>query len=694
MCDSPFFRSSKMKLTDLHGIGPKTEELFYRVGVKTPEDLIRHFPIHYECYDPPVPAASAAEGMKAAYLGRVTKPCVPVSYGKGKTAFIAELSDSTGQLRAIWYNAPYVRGIVRQNEKLVLRGEVVRARGTLTLQHPEIFTEEKYKTLVSRLVPVYSLTKGLSDKTVARAVREALGSLPDITSEYLPAQLISRCQLASEPWAYENIHFPEKESDYRRARERLAFDEAFLFLLLMRSVHRQAAESQRAVPLRRTWDTEELLSALPYKLTGAQRRVWREIEDDMTRPVPMQRLIQGDVGSGKTVLAFLAMTMCASNQYQSALMAPTEVLARQHYEKLVSLAEKGNLKNIHPVLLIGSMTAKEKRAARASLLNGSANAAVGTHALFSEGVDLPKLALVITDEQHRFGVMQRKALLDKGIAVHSFVMSATPIPRTLAVTFYGDFDLSVLDEKPQSRQSIKNAVVDESYYRSAIRFLKKEIKSGHQGYVICPMIEANEELHVRNVQDEVKNLKKFLPETSTGLLHGRMSSSDKMKVMEAFQRGEISLLVSTTVVEVGVDVPNATVMLVENAERFGLAQLHQLRGRVGRGPDQSYCIFMAGNKSEKTMERLKILQESNDGFEIAEKDLLLRGPGDPAGIRQSGELGFSLFDVTRDRDVLRAASEAARNVMKEGSEYSLSVNPPLRRKYAEYSESQEKNLIL
>lgn len=402
------------------------------------------------------------------------------------------------------------------------------------------------------------------------------------------------------------------------------------------------------------------MDSLPYRLTNAQLRVWNEMEKDLASDRLMNRLIQGDVGSGKTILAFLAMIMAAENGYQSALMAPTEVLARQHFEDMCHLLEENGIDKNRVVLLTGSCSAREKRSAKEALLLGTASFAVGTHALIQDSVEYKSLGLVITDEQHRFGVRQREALSSKGYKPNIAVMSATPIPRTLAMILYGDLDISVVDEKPAKRLPIKNCVVNTSYRQTAYRFIEKELQAGHQAYIICPMVEASEEIEAENVVDYASSCEKIFHDYKVGLLHGQMRPADKDAVMADFASGNIQVLVSTTVVEVGVNVPNATVMMVENAERFGLAQLHQLRGRVGRGKDQSYCIFISQDDKEETARRLDILNKTNDGFVIADEDMKLRGPGDFFGIRQSGMLDFSIGDIYRDAQLLKeAAADAA-----------------------------------
>ena len=427
-------------------------------------------------------------------------------------------------------------------------------------------------------------------------------------------------------------------------------------------------------------ETQQLLESLPYELTGAQKKVWEELQRDLAGEGVMSRLIQGDVGSGKTVVALLALVCAVYNGYQGALMAPTEVLARQHGQSIREMLEGAGLP-VSVAVLTGSMTAKEKRLAYEAIESGEAKIVVGTHALIQNQVRFSRLGLVVTDEQHRFGVRQRETLTDKGEYPHVLVMSATPIPRTLAIILYGDLDISVLDELPANRLPIKNCVVDESYRATAYRFMEKEIAAGRQVYVICAMVEENPELELENVVDYTEKLKKAMnPSTAIEYLHGKMKAAEKNEIMERFAAGEIQVLVSTTVVEVGVNVPNATVMMVENAERFGLAQLHQLRGRVGRGKHQSYCIFVSGNDSPDTKKRLEILNKSNDGFYIASEDLKLRGPGDLFGIRQSGLLEFRIGDVFTDAGILKAAGEAAARLLREDPSLQKEEHRELRKR--------------
>ncbi len=653
-----------MTLREIKGIGPKTEELMNRLQIYTAEDLLKYYPLGYDLYPSPTPVALISPGGKAAVRARVISDVV-LRHFKKMAILTCEVSDGEGTLRLTWYNAPFLAHVLTKGKTYVFRGVVREKGGRTVMDHPEILTPEKYADLEGSLVPVYGLTKGLSSGTIAKAVRQVIETDASECADYLPDWLREELRLDDLKTSLREIHFPESAESLRKARERLVFDEFFLFILGIRILKAREEGAKSAYPMRPVWECEEVIGRLPYRLTSAQLNAWREIEAHMSGTGVMSRLLQGDVGSGKTVISFLAMIMAAANGYQSALMAPTEVLASQHYEKLMKMKEDAGIPFIKPVLLTGSTKAADQRRILAEISSGEANAVIGTHAVFQDRVAYRNLALVITDEQHRFGVRQRQSLTKKGGCPHTLVMSATPIPRTLGVIYYGDLDISVIDELPSRRLPVKSAVVDTSYMEKAMRFLSKEMAEGRQAYVICPMIEPSEELELANVREETARLKKEFRDYSVGMLHGGMPADRKNKVMEMFARGEIDLLVSTTVVEVGVDVPNAAVMLIENAERFGLAQLHQLRGRVGRGTEQSYCIFMAGDTSGGTMERLNILKESSDGFVIAEKDFALRGPGDLLGIRQSGDARFLLADVTRDSGSLKKAGETAARILRE-----------------------------
>ena len=525
------------------------------------------------------------------------------------------------------------------------------------------------------LKPVYPLTEGLSAKTIEKAVRQALESLP-FFKETLPPAIRSKYHLAEYHFALEQIHFPENREQMLRARRRLVFDEFYLFILALRQLKQVNERNPQRFQIQKISLTDQIIANLSFSLTGAQKKVWQEIERDMTGDYLMSRLIQGDVGSGKTILAFLALFLAAGNGWQGCLMVPTEVLAVQHMEAIQKQICEQKLP-FYAELLTGSMTAKQKREACGRIVSGESQIIIGTHAVFQEKIQYKNLALVITDEQHRFGVRQRESLSEKGDMPHVMVMSATPIPRTLAVILYGDLDISVVNELPANRLPVKNCVVDTSYRPKAYRFIEKQVKMGHQAYIICPMVEESEQIEAEDVISYTEKLRSTLPQDITvSYLHGKMKAAKKNEIMEAFVKNEIQVLVSTTVIEVGVNVPNASVMMIENAERFGLAQLHQLRGRVGRGDAQSYCILCYGKDGEKTKKRLEILNKSNDGFYIANEDLRLRGPGDLFGIRQSGELAFRIGDVFQDAAILQEANDAANDTLQdpsypEGKDYAI-----------------------
>lgn len=562
------------------------------------------------------------------------------------------------------------------------------------MEHPEIFTPAAYEEILHSLQPIYGLTAGLSNKTIVKLIHQVLDE-QKLQAEYLADEYKERYHLADRNFAIPAIHFPKNMQELLAARRRLVFDEFLLFILAVQSLKEKTEEAPNAFPMHPVWTTEQIIESLPYDLTKAQLNVWHEIERDLSGQALMSRLVQGDVGSGKTILAFLAMIMTVENGYQAVLMAPTEVLARQHFQAMEKLLQEQNIDFGHPVLLTGSDTAKEKREKYALIASKEANLVIGTHALIQEKVQYNNLGLVITDEQHRFGVKQREALTTMGNPPNVLVMSATPIPRTLAIIIYGDLDISVIDELPAQRLPIKNCVVDTSYRPKAYSFMEKQIRQGRQVYVICPMVEESEGMDGENVLDYTLKLRNvFSPDIKIASLHGKMKAKEKNVIMEAFATGEIQILVSTTVVEVGVNVPNATVMMVENAERFGLAQLHQLRGRVGRGEYQSYCIFMQGNGAKEISKRLQILNKSNDGFYIAGEDLKLRGPGDLFGIRQSGLLEFKLGDIYQDADILKAASETASEILSLDGDLSLPQNEELQRRLSAYMKEDLQNLGL
>lgn len=659
---------NQQPITSLKGIGEKTAKLFAKLGVETVEELLHDYPRAYDAYEEPVPIGKLREKEMFAVSGQLMKT-PSVRRFKNIQVIITDVRDMTGALQLTWYNMPYLRNVLQMGQILIFRGRVVKKSGRLTMEQPDVFTPEQYRRIMHSMQPVYGQTKGLGNKAITRAVQQALEQR-QMEREYLPEELRSRYELAEYNYAIEHIHFPADKKELLFARKRLVFDEFLFFLLSVRRLKekRQDLKSKYVTP--RAPEVDKLLASLPYELTGAQKKVLEEVRKDMESGLVMNRLVQGDVGSGKTIVAVLALLETAMNGCQGAMMAPTEVLAKQHYESITELFATYEIEK-QVVLVTGSMTAKEKRIAYEKIASHEADIIVGTHALIQEKVHYDRLALVITDEQHRFGVGQREALGNKGsktdpeLTPHVLVMSATPIPRTLAIILYGDLDISIIDEMPAERLPIKNCVVNTGYRDKAYQFIAREVAAGRQAYVICPMVEESEMIEAENVLDYTKLLREKLPAGITvEYLHGKMKGKEKNQIMERFAFGEIQVLVSTTVVEVGVNVPNATVMMIENAERFGLAQLHQLRGRVGRGAHQSYCIMVNCSDQDGTQERLDILNRSNDGFYIASEDLKLRGPGDFFGLRQSGDMEFKIADIFTDANLLKTVSEEVNRILE------------------------------
>lgn len=663
-------------IIELKGIGEKTQKLFRKLNIETVGDLLAAYPRDYEVFHDPVKIRCLTPGETCAVYAVVSG--IPNEKKVRKLSILnVHVTDGTGNLQLTFFNMPFLKKVLKQGGYYVFRGTVQSRGSTKLMEQPKIFSPDDYRTQCNCLIPKYSLTKGLTNQTFRKAVQQALNKCV-FEEEYYPADFVENYGLIDVKSATDTIHFPKDKESLADARKRLVFDEFFSFLFQLRQNRKFSEGLQNKYPMFETADTVRFLEQLPFPLTRAQKKVWQEIREDLGSPYCMNRLIQGDVGSGKTILAVLALLMVAANGFQGALMAPTEVLAMQHYETICSYVERFGIA-FRPVLLVGSMTAKEKKDTYEKIASGEANLIIGTHALIQNKVVYRSLALVVTDEQHRFGVHQREALAGKGESPHILVMSATPIPRTLAIILYGDLHISVIDELPANRLPIKNCVVNTSYRPKAYKFIADQVKEGRQAYVICPQVEEGELEDLENVVDYAEKLKSVLPaDIQVAYLHGKMRPADKNRIMEEFAAHSIDVLVSTTVIEVGINVPNATVMMVENAERFGLAQLHQLRGRVGRGEYQSYCIFVSTQEREETMERLQILNQSNDGFFIASEDLKLRGPGDMFGIRQSGEFSFRMGDIYTDAAVLKLASDAIDILLADDSDLQKPEHEKLR----------------
>ena len=648
---------------DIKGIGEKTQKLFQKLDIYTVGDLLTHYPRDYETFKEPVLIQDAVPGEVCAV--RVCVVGIPnLKKIRNLNILNVNVRDASGGMQLTFFNMPFMKNLLKSGGFYIFRG-LVQTRGPVkVMEQPKLYSQEEYAKQMQFIQPRYALTKGLTNQAIQKALKQSL-TFYEFEQEYYPEEMINRYQLMPYREAICNMHFPLDYDTMLEARKRIVFDEFFTFLLMLRKNKDVNASLPNLFPMKEQEEADRFLSSMPFQLTRAQRKVWEEISSDLSGEFSMNRLVQGDVGSGKTIVAVLALLKCVCSGYQGAMMAPTEVLATQHYETICGYVEKYGL-SFRPVLLVGSMTAKEKRAVYEKIESGEANLIIGTHALIQDKVNYKSLALVITDEQHRFGVRQREKLAEKGTTPHVLVMSATPIPRTLAIILYGDLHISMIDELPADRLPIKNCVVNTSYRPKAYEFIAKQVAMGRQAYVICPMVEEGELEEAENVMEYAQKLRAALPASIViEPLHGKMKPAEKNRLMEAFSKGQIHVLVSTTVIEVGINVPNATVMMVENAERFGLAQLHQLRGRVGRGAHQSYCIFISSNEKKETMQRLEILNKSNDGFYIASEDLKLRGPGDLFGIRQSGEFSFRIGDIYSDASLLKDAAEAVERLLQK-----------------------------
>lgn len=647
-----------MQITDsvrtVKGIGEKAEQCLNRMNIYTVGDLLEHYPRDYDEFKPIRPIESLTEGELVAVEGSLLARPQMKTAGRLKILTIT-LQDETGCILVTWFNMPFLRNQLKMGTRYILRGKIAKKNGRLVLEQPKMYTKEEFYRQVGKLRPIYPLTAGITNHAITKALERCLKETENLR-EFLPPEIRKRQQLVEYKKALRQLHFPADKKEMREGRTRLVFDELFLYALALTYIKKNGAVPSTYV-IEDKREVSEFMEKLPYSLTGAQTKVYREIMEDMTGGFVMNRLVQGDVGSGKTIVAVLALYQIVLNGGQGAFMVPTEVLARQHYRSLCDmLAERG----VRIGLLTGSLTAKQKREGQEKTASGEWDIIVGTHAMIQDKVEFSNLALVITDEQHRFGVKQRETLFKKGKEPHVLAMSATPIPRTLALILYGDMDLSVIDERPANRLPIKNCVVNTDYRPNAYKFMKQQIDMGRQVYIICPMVEEGEESELENVVIYTEELRGIFPASvRIDSLHGKMRPQEKEEIMERFSHGETDILVSTTVIEVGIDVPNATVMMIENAERFGLAQLHQLRGRVGRGQEQSYCILMTGHETKESRERLSVLAGSNDGFYIAREDLKIRGQGDLFGIRQSGEQVFRLADIFEDAAILKRAGEEA-----------------------------------
>ncbi|MCR4675166.1 MAG: ATP-dependent DNA helicase RecG [Lachnospiraceae bacterium] len=674
----------------LKGIGDKLKNLYEKLSIFSLWDLLFYYPRTYFEYPMPIDECSQiSDGETVALRIQVHESC---KNNKTRRMEITTLNTFCGEtpIQMIWFRSPYIKNQIQLHETYIFYG-VIKSDGysRKKMEQPILYTEEKYEKELSTLQPIYGLTKGLTNNQVKKNLHSLLEE--DTFLEFLPEKYIHKRNLESFSHSIKQIHFPDSFEELRNARNRLVYDEFLTFFLNMEKMK----ENEEAIINHFSFSKEDYykkcLQRLPFELTEGQKSCLEEIKSDFQGEFISQRLIQGDVGSGKTIIAFLLMTLVVENGYQAAIMAPTEILARQHYETFCNYIKSFELP-FEAVFLTGSFTAAQKRKIYEKLSSEEPIFIIGTNALIQEKANYDNLALVITDEQHRFGVKQRDTFRKKGNMPFTLVMSATPIPRTLSMILYGDMNISVISDVPAKRLPIKNAVIKPKEVEEAYRFIYRQIHEGRQAYVICPLVEASEKTESENVLDYGKKLREYYKgSVSVGVLHGRMSADEKQSVMEDFLNKNIDILVSTTVVEVGVNVPNATVMLIENANRFGLAQLHQLRGRVGRGEWQSYCMFVDSSKEEKN-KRLEVISKSNDGFYVASEDLKLRGPGDFYGIRQSGEFDFSLADIYQDGNLMQYASEDAKEIIKDDPSLSKEEHKALKDFLLQLSSHQYTNL--
>lgn len=648
-----------MKLNEsisvLKNIGEKRAVLFHKLNIFTIKDLIFNLPRDYEDRSKIKKLDELVIDEINTFIFKITKEAENLSI-KNRDITKLKILDDTDELEIVWFGQPYLKKNFKIGQEYIFSGKVKDKFGRLQMETPEYELIDRKELLsVGRIVPIYKTTYGLSQKIMRSVIKDALDNVSDEFLEFIPRSIIKECNLCDRKFAIQNIHFPNSDEDFFSSRKRLVFEELFLMQTSLLKIKNLFKRPSIGLDFGYV-DEEEILKKMPYNLTNAQQKVFKEIKLDFKSSTNMNRLIQGDVGSGKTAIALLSCYIAIKNGFQATIMAPTEVLAMQHLVYFKSFFDE---LNINTVLLSGSQRKKEKKIALESILNGQANMVIGTHAIIQEGVGFSNLGLVITDEQHRFGVKQREGLTKKGNNPHVLIMTATPIPRTLALILYGDLDISIIDELPSGRQKVDTSSVNSSYRERINTFIKKEIDIGRQCYIVCSMIEESETSDLKAVLSYTDKLKEEFENYSIECLHGKMKQDVKNDIMKRFSDGKISILVSTTVIEVGINVVNATLMLIENAERFGLSQLHQLRGRVGRGSKKSYCILLSDTKNKVTKERLNAMVKSNDGFYISELDLKLRGSGDFFGTRQHGLPELKIANLYKDVEILKIAQKSA-----------------------------------
>ncbi|NLK20965.1 MAG: ATP-dependent DNA helicase RecG [Epulopiscium sp.] len=658
------------------GVGEQTLKKLNKLNIYTVEELLYHFPREHEDRTQIKKIRDIAYNESNTILAKICTMPQNMKIGKQILTKVG-LRDETGSIFGIWYGQPYLKKQFKLNDAYIFTGKIVYKYGQIQMESPEYEKFSNHTISTGRIVPIYPTTYKLSQKVIRQIILNAIKETQNQLVEFLPKWIRKQYKLADHNYAIYNIHFPESNEGFFIARNRLVFGELFLLQTALMKIKSQIGQNKKGIIFKLPTEINSFVDKLPFKLTNAQQRVFGEIKEDMKNDKIMNRLVQGDVGSGKTIIAALALFVAVRNGYQGVMMAPTEVLTTQHYNGLLSLLEKHNIKT---GLLTGSLSKKKKEALLGELERGEVDIVFGTHALIEGNVQFKNLGLVITDEQHRFGVRQRAILSEKGNNPDVIIMTATPIPRTLALILYGDLDISIIDELPPGRQNIDTYSVDTSYRHRIYKFIEKEIISGRQAYIICPMVEESENDELQSVVSYTEKVRKELTGITIDYLHGKMRPKEKQKIMDAFLKGEIQVLVSTTVVEVGVNIPNATIMLIENAERFGLAQLHQLRGRVGRSSYKSYCILITDSKSKLTAQRMKVMRQTNSGFEISETDLKLRGPGEFFGTRQHGLPEFKIANLYKDIPILKNAQEAAAKLLLMDPNLEMKEHKQLKQK--------------
>ena len=664
----------------LKGVGPARVEVLNKLNLYTVRDIIEYFPRTYEDRGTYKKIGELIDGETTTFKAVLASSVNETRIRKNMTIYKAIAKDDTGSIILTWFNQPYVKKQLKTDGEYAFYGKIKNTLGRIEIQSP-VFEEIGKEKNTGRIVPVYPLTNGITQNVFRTIVENATNEMKNKYAEALPEWVRVQNNLVDINYAMKNIHFPDTLQDFEKARYRLAFEELLVMQLGLLRFKITGEKNYEGISFNKDEKMDELLSTLPYKLTNAQMRVWQEIDSDMKSEKSMNRLVQGDVGSGKTVVATLAMFKAVRNGYQAALMAPTSILARQHYEGISKMLKPFG---IIVELLTGDVTKKNKTLILDRLKSGEIDILIGTHALIEDNVEFKNIGLVITDEQHRFGVRQRKILSSKGQKTDTLVMTATPIPRTLAIILYGDLDISIIDELPPGRQKIDTYAVRRNLEDRVNNFVKKEISASRQAYVVCPLVEESEEMSgVKSVTEQLEYYKKVFDKYRVEMLHGKMRPKEKDEIMTRFKNAEIDILISTTVIEVGVDVPNATMMVIENAERFGLAQLHQLRGRVGRGKFKSYCILKYDSKSDVVQKRMDIMQKTNDGFVISEKDLELRGPGDFFGTKQHGLPEFKIANLFVDVPILKKAQVVANTILEDDPNLILEDNLELKKKINE-----------